>query len=258
MKVSVITSCLNRKDTIQLAIESVLAQTYTDIEYIIVDAGSTDGSREIIEKYRGRVSKIILEPDNGMYEGINKGIKAATGNVIAVCHSDDQFMNKDVVQNMVTQLVKTSADMAYANGIYIRRRDDREPARIWKSGKCRRWKLHCGWLPLHTTCFIRREVFEKYGLYDESYHIAADTKLLLQLLYKERIKTCYVPEYVVRMRMGGLSTDLNRRKHMWKEDIRVFHEVRLRPAYLQKLLKMGWKVPQYVRGLFAKRLVMRD
>lgn len=254
MKVSIITSCYNRHTTIRKAIESVLGQTYPDIEYIIVDGGSTDGSREIISEYRDRVSKIIFEPDNGMYEGLNKGVKAATGDVIAVCHSDDRLYSPNTVEMMVRKLQESDADIAYADGVYLRRRSQHhdEAARIWKSGKCHRWKVRCGWLPLHTTCYIRKSVYDKVGLYDESYAIAADTKFLLSALYHYHCKSVYVPAKVVKMWMGGYSTNTATFKKMWAEDLKAFREIGFHLPTLNKMMKMGWKVPQFVRAKFAK------
>lgn len=254
MKVSIITCCYDRVNTIANAIESVLSQTYDNIEYIIVDGGSTDGSRELINKYKDRVAKIIFEADRGMYEGINKGIRAATGDVIALCHTDDVLYAPDTVAEMVKVLEDTGADMAYADGLYLRRRnmEHEEAARVWKSGKCTRGKLRCGWLPLHTTCYVKKEVYDRYGLYDESYKIAADTKFLLNILYKHKIKTAYLPKYVVKMRMGGTSTNIHKMQEMFVEDKRVFKEMGFRMQSLAKVMKMMWKVPQYVRAKIVK------
>lgn len=256
MKVSIITTCFNRKGTIRAAIESVLGQTYEDIEYIIVDGGSTDGSREIIEEYRDRVAKIIFEPDRGMYEGLNKGVRAATGDVVAVCHSDDRLYSPNTVRLMVETLQRTNADMAYADGLYLRRRSQKkdEPARVWKSGNCSLWKLRCGWLPLHTTCYIRKSVYDSTELYDESYGIAADTKFLLDILYRKKIKTTYVPQFVVKMWMGGNSTDSNHFQHMWNEDLRAYHEMGFHYPTINKLMKMAWKVPQFVNAKLKRGL----
>lgn len=248
MKVSIITCCYNRVDTIGRAIESVLNQTYPDIEYIIVDGGSTDGSREIINRYKDRVARVIFEPDRSMYEGINKGIRVAKGDVIALCHSDDYMYSPTTVEQMVALLEKTGADIGYADGMYMRRRDEDEPARIWKSGDCKKWKLRMGWLPLHTTCYIKKSVYDTFGLYDESFHIAADTKFLLNTLISGKVKTAYLPEFVTKMRMGGLSTDKARVQQMWNEDIRIFREAGVRPAHMAKVMKMGWKIPQYLRA----------
>lgn len=253
MKVTIITTCYNRAGTISNAIESVLRQSYHDIEYIVVDGESFDGSIDIIKKYMtedGRWKdsyKFISEPDHGMYEAINKGIKMATGDVIALCHSDDQLYDERTVEQVVEEFRKhPEADMIYANGIFVN--EHGKAVRIWKGGQNRRWKLNCGWLPLHTTFFIKKSAFDKYGLYDESYRIAADTKMLLRLLYKEKLKTAYLDKYVVRMLMGGKSTAMNRQQEMWQEDVRVFQELGFKHPRVMKAMKMAWKPMQFVRA----------
>lgn len=255
MKFTIITSCFNRQGSIRAAIESVLCQAYKDIEYIIVDGGSTDGSREIIEKYRDRVAKIIFEPDRGMYEGINKGIRAATGDVIALCHSDDRLYDENTVARIAQEFEQTGADMVYADGVYLRRRnmDADEPARIWESGACNNQKLHLGWLPLHTTCYIKKKVYEEFGLYDESLKIAADTKFLLNILYNQKVKSVYLPRMVVKMRMGGYSTDIRHFQNMWNEDVQIYKDLGFRLPVANKMAKMAWKIPQYMKAILWKK-----
>ncbi len=287
MKVSIITACFNRKGSITNAIESVLKQTYPDIEYIVVDGASTDGSVSVIEeclnssKFIVQSSKFnsadschdsekfeqvqsfsrcsksskftvrfVSEPDHGMYEAINKGIGMATGDVIALCHSDDQLYDEHTVEKMVEVFERhPETDMVYADGVFVN--EHGKAIRVWKGGQNRRWKLNCGWLPLHTTFYIKKRVFDKYGLYDESYRIAADTKMLLTLLYKERLKTAYLNRYVVRMLMGGKSTAMNRQQEMWQEDVRVFQEIGFKYPRIMKTMKMAWKPMQFVRAKFA-------
>ena len=248
MKVSIITSCYNRAGTIRCAIESVLAQDYPDIEYIIVDGASTDGSTEIIRQYEGRVARIISEPDRGMYEAINKGIRAATGDIVGLMHSDDFFFDNHVVSDIVKRFEGTDADFVYGDGLFVDCNDTNRVVRNWIGGSYQRWKVKCGWLPLHPTCYIRRDVMWREGLYDESYKIAADSELLVRYLMTGGLSVTYLKEYVVRMRMGGLSTDSAKRKKMWGEDIRVYSSHGLWPT-LTKLEKMAWKVPQFVLAL---------
>ena len=234
MKVSIITSCFNRVATIRGAIESVLAQNYNNIEFIVVDGASTDGSLEIIREYEGRISTIISEPDHGMYEAINKGIRVATGDVIGLLHSDDFFYDNGVISRIVKHMKTTRADFLYGDGLFVNP-DNTD-------------KVRHGWLPLHPTCYIRREVMMRLGLYNESYKIAADSELLVRYLMTGGLSVTYLKEYVVRMRMGGLSTDSAKRKKMWGEDIRVYSSHGLWPT-LTKLEKMAWKVPQFVLAL---------
>ena len=248
MKVTVITCCYNRAATICDTLESVLGQAWTDLEYIVVDGGSTDGSREIISSYRNRIDKVIFKEDHGMYEGINNGLREATGDIIALCHSDDVLYDPHTIESIVSVFEQQpQTEMVYADGIFVNEKTGKA-ARVWKGGSNCRWRRACGWLPLHTTCYIRKEVYTRYGGYDESYRIAADTKFLVNVLYRQHITTTYLPRFVVRMRMGGASTDKNRRDDMWLEDLRVFREMGFRFPVLMKIMKMMWKPSQFVRG----------
>ena len=251
MKVSIITSCFNRKETIRGAIESVLAQDYQDIEYIVVDGASTDNSLDIINEYKERIDIIVSEPDHGMYEAINKGIRMATGEIIGLVHSDDFLYDNHVISDIVNIFEETKADFVYGDGVYVNSDDTTKLVRNWVGGQYYRWKVGMGWLPLHPTCYIRRDVMLREGLYDETYHIAADTDLLVRYLYKAQLKVVYMKRKIIRMRMGGLSTDSKKRKLMWDEDIRLYksHGFKALPT---KLMKMAWKIPQFVEAQFMK------
>ena len=255
MKISIITSCYNRVSTIRGAIESVLAQDYPDIEYIIVDGASTDGSveviRDAIEGHEDKV-KFISEPDHGMYEAINKGIRMATGDYIGLVHSDDFLYSSHTISDIAKRLKETRADFLYGDGLFVNPENTDKVVRKWIGGTYRLWKVRHGWLPLHPTCYIRRDVMEKLGGYDESYMIAADTDLLVRYLLDNHVKTDYLKKYIVRMRMGGMSTDNSRRAKMWKEDIRVYSSHGFKHVTLTKIEKMLWKVPQFVMAKFMK------
>lgn len=245
MTVSIITTCYNRVATIRDAIESVLAQDYPDIEYIVVDGASTDGSVETIKKESG--FKFVSEPDGGMYEAINKGIRMATGDIVGLVHSDDMLYDAHVISDVVKKFKETGADFVYCDGIFVNANKTDKVVRYWKGGSYHRWKVRLGWLPLHPTCYIRRDVILREGLYDESYRIAADTEFLVRYLYKARLKVVYMKRLVIRMRMGGLSTDSEKRRLMWDEDIRLYraHGFWAIPT---KLMKMMWKVPQFIHN----------
>lgn len=245
MKVSIITSCFNREATIAQAIESVLAQDYPNIEYIVVDGASRDKSLQIINKYKDKITKIISEPDKGMYEALNKGIRLATGDIIGLVHSDDFLYGKDTISKMVATFQKTDADFIYGNGLFVDPQNTDKVIRNWIGGSYSKWKVKHGWLPLHPTCYIKKSCIDKLGLYDESYKIAADSDFLVRYLYEADLKVYYLNEYIVRMRMGGLSTDSKRRKKMWEEDIRMYKSHGFNPT-LTKFQKMAWKVPQFI------------
>lgn len=247
MKVSIITTCYNREKTIAQAIESVLGQDYPDIEYIVVDGGSTDDSFKVIRSYGSRIAKVISERDGGMYEAINKGIKMATGEIVGLLHSDDFLFHPHIISEIVERFKQTSADIVYGNGLFVDAQETDKVIRDWRSGNYRRWKVRLGWLPLHPTVYIKRSAIERYGLYNENYKIAADSDFLVRYLYKAHLKVEYLGKYVVRMRMGGLSTDSQKRKAMWKEDVEMYRENGFW-GVPEKILKMGWKVPQFVKA----------
>lgn len=251
MKISIITTCYNRAATIQGAIESVLAQDYPNIEYIIVDGLSNDGSMEVINRYKDRVAQIVSERDHGMYEAINKGIRMATGDIIGLVHSDDFLYDTHVISDVVKRFKDTNADFLYGDGVFVNATDINKPVRNWIGGTYHRWKVACGWLPLHPTCYIRKDVMMREGLYDESYKIAADSDLLFRYLYMANLKVTYLKRKIIRMRMGGLSTDSAKRKLMWDEDVRMYRS-HGRWGVSTKIMKMMWKVPQFIEAKFMK------
>ena len=247
MKVSIITSCYNREATIRGAIESVLEQDYPYIEYIVVDGASKDNSLAVINEYKNGIDKIISEPDNGMYEGINKGIRAATGDIIGLIHSDDFLFSSHTISEIVKAFKEQQADLVYGNGVFVDYDNINQMIRNWVSGKYTKENVKNGWLPLHPTVYIKKECMDKYGLYDESYKIAADSDLLVRYLYKADLKVYYLNKYIVRMRMGGLSTDSRKTKQKWGEDLRMYKSHGIKPfsALRGKILS---KIPQFIEA----------
>ena len=202
MKITIITVCYNRKATIEKAIKSVLEQDYHDIEYIIVDGNSTDGTKEIIESYRDRISEYISEPDKGMYDAINKGINLASGEVIGLMHSDDEFYDSKTISKIVAGFKNsTIADGIYGNGIYVSNDTEERLIRNRIGGIFSLNKIKRGWLPLHPTVYLKKSIIDQYGLYNLDFKIASDTEFLLRYLYKYKINMIYVDDYIVKMRM---------------------------------------------------------
>ena len=223
MKVSIITVCYNRKATIAQSIQSVLDQDYPDIEYIIIDGNSSDGTQAIIESYSDKITRYISEPDKGMYDAINKGLRLASGDIIGLMHSDDVFYDSSVVSKIVgTFLASTTADAVYGDGIYVTNDENEKIVRNRIGGQYDYNKLKSGWLPLHPTVYIRKSVIEKYGDYNLDFKIASDTEFLLRYLFKHKINIVYLKEYFVKMRMGGLSTDHKRFVQVLKEDYKIY------------------------------------
>lgn len=252
MKVSIITSCFNREATIEHTLNSVLSQTYSDIEYIVVDGASQDHSLDIINTYQDRIAKIISEPDKGMYEGINKGIRVASGDIIGLMHSDDFFFSNDVVEHIVKIFNQTNADLIYGNGLFVDDKDTNKIVRNWISGTYSKKKMRRGWLPLHPTVYIKRDCFIRLGLYDESFKIAADSDFLVRYMYEGDLDITYLDEYVVCMRMGGLSTDPEKMKKKWEEDLILYRNHGFSP-YWTLICKIISKVPQFVSAKFIKK-----
>lgn len=180
-----------------------------------------------------------------MYEGINKGIRAATGDIVGLLHSDDFLFSTDIISRIVKHFEKTGADFVYGDGLFVDFNNTDRVIRNWIGGGYAKWKVRNGWLPLHPTCYIKRSSIERYGLYDESYKIAADSDFLFRYLYEADLKVSYLKHYIARMRMGGLSTDSKKRKQMWEEDICMYRSHGLNPT-VTKLEKMAWKVPKFI------------
>lgn len=264
MKVTIITSCYNRATTLEGAIKSVLQQDYPDIEYIIVDGASKDGTLDLIMKYDEycRSDEFVSmhptfsfryksEPDHGMYEAINKGLRMATGDIIGLVHSDDFLFTKHTISDIVKEFETSNADFVYGDGLYVNFEDTTKPVRNWIGGRYSKTKVKLGWLPLHPTCYLRSAFHKEVGLYNDKYKIAADTDFLIRALYEHSPKVSYMKEYIIRMRMGGLSTDSAKRKAMWKEDIDIYstHGFCAVPT---KIMKMMWKVPQFISAKFKR------
>lgn len=249
MKVSIITTCFNRELTIGDAILSVLSQTYSDIEYIIVDGASEDGSLSVINQYKDRVTTIISESDKGMYEGINKGIRMATGDIIGLMHSDDLFYSNDTISHIVDEFERTGADLVYGNGLFVDFENTEKVIRNWISGVYTKRKMRRGWLPLHPTVYIKCSCLTRLGLYDESFKIAADSDFLVRYMYDGDLVISYMNEYIVRMRMGGLSTDPKKMKRKWAEDIKLYRNHGFSP-YWALCCKILSKVPQFISAKF--------
>lgn len=205
MEVSIITAVLNGADTIQDCIKSVSGQSYTNIEHIIIDGGSTDGTLEVLKKYEDNIAKIISESDNGIYDAINKGIRRATGEVIGILHSDDFYADSYVIEGVVRQLKEKKTDSCYGDLVYVDKNNTNKVIRYWKSSQYKHGSFKYGWHPPHPTFFVRKEIYDKYGGFDTNFEVSADFELMLRFLEKYKITTMYLPEPLIKMRIGGES-----------------------------------------------------
>jgi len=203
MKVSIITATFNSSSTIAGCLASVNNQTHQDIEHIIIDGSSSDKTLEIINSVPNRVVKIISEPDEGIYDAMNKGIRLSSGEVIGILNSDDLYSRNDVIEIIVKVFETTSVDCFHADLYYVNKFNVNQIVRSWKSSDFIPGAFRKGWHPAHPTFFVRRHIYEKYGLFNPIFDLAADFELMLRFLEKYRINSIYMPEPIVRMRLGG-------------------------------------------------------
>ena len=206
MKVSIITVSYNSVRTIRATIESVLSQDYPNLEYLIVDGGSTDGTVAILREYADRITRWVSEKDEGMYDAMNKGIAMATGDVIGILNSDDTYMTNYVVSKMMQALTAAQADVVFADLILVDQHHPEKVLRYYDSGNFKPSKFRYGWMPAHPTVFIRKPIYDAVGPFVTDYKIAADYEMLIRVLAVHAASYCYVAKPIVRMRSGGAST----------------------------------------------------
>src|SRR3972149_6377074 len=203
MKISIITVCLNSEKTIEKAIQSVLSQNYFDVEYIIVDGQSSDKTLTIIDKYKSKISKLVSEKDKGIYFALNKGIDLATGEVIGILHADDFYADENVLSKVAAKFEEKKCDSMYADLQYMK--DDEKVFRNWKSGEYKEGLFLKGWMPPHPTFFIKKTCSDKFGKFNTDFVSAGDYELMLRMIHKNKISVAYLPEVIVKMRVGGKS-----------------------------------------------------
>lgn len=203
MKFSVITVCFNSSHTIRATINSVLQQDYPDIEYIVVDGGSSDGTLEVVRSFGNRISQFISEPDQGIYDAINKGIKLATGDIIGILNSDDVFYNNMIIARIAASFESENPDAVYGDVQFIN--EEGSVVRYYSSKRFCPEQFRFGFMPAHPSFYAKRALFEKFGCYMTDYRIAADYELLIRFLYTHRINAKYIEMPFVNMLRGGVS-----------------------------------------------------
>jgi glycosyltransferase involved in cell wall biosynthesis len=206
MKISIITVVYNAISTIATTIQSVLNQRYPNIEYIIVDGGSCDGTLDIINSFVNLISKFHSGEDNGIYDAMNTGIKLAEGDVIGFLNADDFYIDGHVISKVVNAFAQNEVDSIFADLVFVKPNNLNRIVRYYKSSTFHPSKFAYGLMPAHPTFFAKRKIYEKYGLFKTDYMIAADFEILVRFLSKNNISYCYIPEVFVKMRIGGAST----------------------------------------------------
>ena len=243
MKISIITATYNSSAYIADCVKSVHDQTYHDIEHIIVDGASKDNTLEIVNGIPNRVGKIISEPDKGIYDAMNKGIHTATGDVIGILNSDDFFTSNDVIQTVVDTFKNNDIDALYGDVHFVSPDNLSKSVRYYSSSVFKPSLFRFGFMPAHPSFYMKKECYDKYGLYALDYKIASDYDLLIRYLYKEKIKYKYIKKDFVTMRTGGVSTEnFNSRVTLNKEIVRACRKYGIYTNLFMMSLKYLYKI----------------
>jgi glycosyltransferase involved in cell wall biosynthesis len=248
VKISVITVVYNGAATVEDTILSVAAQTYPDVEHIVIDGGSTDGTVPIIEKHRDKLARVVSEPDQGIYDAMNKGIACATGDVVGTLNSDDVYADDRVLATVAEAFADPELDACYGDLVYVDRERTDRVVRYWTSRPYVPGLFERGWMPAHPTFYVRRRVYERYGSFDLEYKIQSDFELTMRLLRVHRIRSRYIPRIMVRMRMGG--TTNKKLSNIVKGNLESYracrkHGIAVTPLFFVK--KIVSRLPQFVR-----------
>lgn len=244
-KISLITACYNAEAHIGRCIESVMAQNYPSLEYIIIDGGSTDQTLSVIKRYEHIIARVISEPDKGVYDAMNKGILLATGDVIGTLNSDDYFASDDVLTTIGNAFFQKNAQIVFGDLDYV---DFSETIiRKWRTRPYIKGIYNWGWMPPHPTFYCKRLLFEKLGLYKLDYGTAADYELMLRFMHTTNIDTFYINKVLVKMQRGGLSnSSFSNRLKAWRNDLKAMRDNGVRVPLLTLIMKPVRKIWQFL------------
>jgi glycosyltransferase involved in cell wall biosynthesis len=244
--ISIITVSFNSRKTICDTIESVLNQTYQNIEYIIIDGASKDGTIELVQSYGNKISKFISEPDHGLYDAISKGINLATGNIIGVLNSDDYFTNNTIVEKIVSSFENNEIDAVFGDIQFVHPHELSKIVRYYSSSRFSVEKFKYGFMPAHPSFYVKKEFYIKLGLYKTDYKIAGDYELLIRFLYSNKLNYKYLGFPFVTMRTGGVSNQsLVSILTLNKEIKRACSENGIKTNYLKIYSKYARKIVEY-------------
>lgn len=245
IRVSLITVTYNAESTIERCIRSVIAQKYRNIEYIVIDGASTDSTIQIINRYAQNIQNIISEPDKGMYDALNKGIKLATGDVIGILNADDYFASDDILADVATAFKRSDIDILYGNLDFV---DLNETIiRKWRTRSYTKGIFGWGWMPAHPTFYCRKSLFNSLGYYSLEYGTAADYELMLRFMHKTNVKAYFLDKVMVKMQSGGMSNKRPaNRINAWRFDLKAMRNNGIKFPLLTLIMKPLRKIAQYV------------
>lgn len=206
MRITIVTVCFNSANTIEDTICSVANQTHSDIEHIIVDGASTDGTIDVIDRHRNELAKVISERDCGIYDAMNKGLGLATGDVIGFLNADDVYAGSGILDRVSAIMEQEDLDAVFGDAEFVSPARPNRPVRRYRSGSFNPDRIAWGWMPAHPTLFLRRQVYKRFGLFRTDYQIAGDFELVARMFHGGTLIYRHLPEVLVRMRTGGVST----------------------------------------------------
>jgi len=248
MKVSIITICYNSAETIRDTIQSVVDQSYPDIEYILIDGASTDATLTIAKSFGDKVTTLISEPDKGIYDAMNKGVAAATGDIVGILNSDDFYAYTDVIADVVAQFKEYNCEALYADLVYVDRDATDKVTRKWISGAYKHGDFLKGWMPPHPTFFTTKEAYNRLGTYNTVLRTSADYELMLRFLHKNQLTVAYLPKIITKMRVGGQSNvSFSNRLRGNKEDRKAWELNDLKPGMFTLIRKPLSKLSQFIK-----------
>lgn len=245
LKLSLVTVVYNAQDTIGQCIESVISQNYPDLEYIIIDGGSTDNTIQVINQYLPHINILVSESDGGIYDAMNKGIKLATGQVVGTLNADDYFADHEVLQTVAKAFEQQGTDIIYGDLDIIDGHN--RIIRKWRSRQCQSSSFNLGFMPPHPTFYCRPQLFEKFGFYNPEFGSAADYELMLRFMYRYKANSIYLKKVMVKMRTGGVSSkNLKNRIMAWKFDLKAIRKNKITFPVITLLLKPFRKIFQFL------------
>ena len=247
LKVSIITATFNSAETVAETMRSVEEQDYPHIEHIVVDGHSLDETLEIVRLYP-HTATLISEKDLGIYDAMNKGIRAATGDIIGILNSDDMYIDAKVISRVAKVFQDPQVQACYADLQYVDAQNTALVTRTWKAGKMETHSFYYGWMPPHPTFFVRKSVYDQVGLFNTSLRSAADYEMMLRILVKNKMLSAYIPEVIVKMRRGGMSNaSLMNRIRANREDRQAWRINGLKPYFFTLYLKPLRKITQFIK-----------
>jgi len=248
-KISIITVCYNSEDTIEESLISVANQTHENCEHIVIDGASTDDTMKIVNYHQERLVKIVSEPDGGIYDAMNKGIKLATGDIIGILNSDDNYYDNTILEAVANKMQNNRLDAVYGDVQFFKHSKDWKNIRRYSSAYFKPERLSWGWMPAHPTLFLKRKIYEQYGLFKTDYKIASDFEFIARIFGKNSIRYEYLPEVLVRMRLGGISTGgIKNTLLLNREVLKACSENGISTNLLKIYSKYPRKVLEYLRS----------